>query len=102
MSSSANAAGDDRFDDSEFLFKLLKDRARSAGLEKRLNEIPNPSGGQGPMKKKKKVETRKPSEVARKDVLIKDAKEKMEALDDPVQPAVNKKIKTVPMISDAA
>ena len=38
------------------------------------------------MKKKKKVETREPSEAARKDALIKDAKEKMAALEDPVQP----------------
>ena len=58
---------DDDFDDSEFLFKDREcDMNKSddggtlgAGLEKYLNEMPSPSGGQGPMKKKKKAETRK-------------------------------------------
>lgn len=55
----------DDFDDGEFVFKDREcDLSKSddggtlgAGLEKYLNEMPNPSGGQGPMKKKKK-ETR--------------------------------------------
>ena len=57
----------DDFDDSDFVFRDREcDMSRSdggtlgAGLEKRINEMPTPNGGQEPMKKKKKKkETRK-------------------------------------------
>lgn len=58
----------DDFDDGEFVFRDREcdmSTSRSdggtlgAGLEKRINEMPTPNGGQEPMKKKKKKETRK-------------------------------------------
>lgn len=61
-----NSSIHDDFDDREFVFKDREcDMGRSddggtlgAGLEKSLNEMPSPNGGEEPMKKKKK-ETRK-------------------------------------------